>query len=132
MLCSLYICRSALVMELLDRAVRILSLAPYVITLPSIRLTTGLMSHSYMGQAIISTCGPLVANHPHMGDSSKTHCTPQISVNGLIYPLRLRQTHPGLGPVAEKYPSWSIRDSNPRPPGSVPYRPIYLCHNSPV
>ena len=36
------------------------------------RLTTGPISQSYLGPAITSTCGPLVANHPQMGHSSET------------------------------------------------------------
>ena len=49
-----------------------LSLGPDVISLTSIWLTTGPISQSYLGPAITSTCGPLVANHPQMGHSSET------------------------------------------------------------
>ena len=49
-----------------------LSLGPDVISLTSIRLTTGPISQSYLGPAITSTCRPLVANHPLMGHSSET------------------------------------------------------------
>ena len=49
-----------------------LSLGPDVISLTSILLTTGLISPSYLGTAITSTCGPFVANHPQMGHSSET------------------------------------------------------------
>ena len=46
-----------------------------------------------------------------------------LLVSGLTYPLSLCRTHPGLGPVAEKSPSWPKWNSNSWPPGVVPAAP---------
>ena len=70
------------------------------------------LSQSYLGPAITSTCGPLVANHPQWVIAPRrppkvASVSGWISVSGLTYPLSLCQTHPGLGPVAEKIPIMS-------------------------
>ena len=100
-----------------------LSLGPDVISLTSIRLTTGPISQSYLGPTITSTCGPLVANHPQIAPGRPPMSHPfsgWISVSGLTYPLSLWRTHPGLGPAVEKSLSCPMWDSNPRPPDFVP------------
>ena len=100
-----------------------LSLAKDVISLTSICLITGPISRCYLGPAITSTCGPLVADHPKRGHSSETPpmshpLSGWISVGALTFPLC--RTHSAFGPVAEKSPSCPMLNSSPRPPDFVP------------
>ena len=85
--------------------------------------------------AILKAQWPLVANHSQMGHSSETpHMSHPfsgwISVSGLIYPLSLCRTHPGLGPVVEKSLACPMWDSNSRPPAALTTRlrrPVLSC-----
>ena len=85
-----------------------------IVTISMIRLTTELISQSYPGPAITSTCGPLVANHSQIASDA-----PQCRILNLGQWLDLPMEPVSLGPVVEKSPSCPMWDSNPRTPDFV-------------